>query len=270
MGSSGLIPRLPRREKNTPLPNNGMTKVFGGPHDFRLTILYPSCFRLNRVESVRVELSPVEPVDRVLDLNHQQQNAMLPIRLSIPGALVSAAETSLEISPFGATQALFHVTAMAAGVLPDARLEVTRDGETEAIPVPMRSQGNAWLAALAGITLLLPLLIFLPSHMPQWSNGGVERSMLTWMPRLPLGSEVASFAQSAFTWLATTGAGWHLSFFALMAMVMIATVLCVSRSPRPMIIKGPKFTLGSPPRPIDPPKYLTPVSEVDIAVSQPS
>jgi hypothetical protein len=91
-----------------------------------------------------------------------------------------------------------------------------------------------------------------------------------WLPRLPLAQEAASFAQAAFTWLGTTGAELHLSFFALVATVAFATMNCVSRSPRPTIIRGPRFTIGSAPRPIDPPKYLTPVSELEVGAARPS
>src|SRR5262249_48734189 len=153
---------------NTPLPHNGLTKVFGGPHDFRLTILYPSWFRINRVETVRVDLAPVDPVDPVLDLKQEQPDSALPIRLTIPCAIVSAPEASLDISPFATSQAIFRVTAIAAGPLPDACLEMTRDGNCEAVALPMRAQGNGWLVGLAVLTLLVPILLFLPSQIPQW------------------------------------------------------------------------------------------------------
>src|SRR5262245_35403817 len=124
MGSSGSNNHPPRRDNNTPLPNSGLTKVFGGPYEFRVSVLYPSHLRVNRVETVRVELAPVDPVDRVLDLQQEKPESQLPVRLSIPGAQILNADANLLISPFEATSAIFRVTPFAAGTLPDACLHV--------------------------------------------------------------------------------------------------------------------------------------------------
>ena len=259
MDSSGSPLRPARRENNTPIPNSAaMTKVFGGPHDFQISIHYPSRFQLNRLATVRVVLSPVEPVERVLDFGKQTPNAMLPVRLVIPGALVSPSEAGLAITPFASTEARFHVAPAVVGILPDARLELTRDGQFESIALPMRSQGNGWLIGLLACTILLPLLLYLPSWRSDWVSG-FETGLPYWLPNLPVAANIARPAQKVLSWLATRGAELHLSFFSLLALAALTAGTWFNRRSRVTCIQGAKFTLGAPPRPIDPPKYLTPV-----------
>jgi hypothetical protein len=80
---------------------------------------------------------------------------MVALRPVVPGALVAPAEQSLEVSRPGA-RATFHVTPLARGRLPEARVYVLHDGR----PVlELRTRMAARTQRLAGVLLLLALIL---------------------------------------------------------------------------------------------------------------
>jgi hypothetical protein len=84
---------------------------------------------------------------------------MVTLRPVVPGALVAPAELPLEISRPGA-RATFHVTPLARGRLPAARVGIFRDGrQVHEVRTPMkvRSQRLAWAILL--LALVLPALL---------------------------------------------------------------------------------------------------------------
>jgi hypothetical protein len=64
--------------------------------------------------------------------------------------------------------------------------------------------------------------------------------------------------------MATRGAELHLSFFSLLVMAAVTAGIWWQRWSRHTTVRGATFTLGAPSRPIDPPKYLTPVPEEEL------
>src|SRR5206468_5926248 len=110
-----------------------MPQTAEGPHEFRLGVEYPPGLSLGSVETVRVELAPVDPVDQLLDLGRPLLPAPLPVRLVVPGALVMPSEQGIDPSPFGPTEVIFNVTPLVAGPLPRARVEMLRGSKIEMI-----------------------------------------------------------------------------------------------------------------------------------------
>src|SRR5439155_15066503 len=119
---------------------------------------------------VTVSLAPPQPVDPALDVVRKKSSLTIPVRLVIPGAALLPAEQTLEPTSFGPEEATFHVTPLAEGELPDSRLEVFRHGKLEAIPLSVRCAGHHALAWMAALTVVVPLLLFLPVCWP----GGVD------------------------------------------------------------------------------------------------
>src|SRR5262249_35243413 len=95
MGSNSSV-RLLRREHSTPIPDDGSPATTNDSHDFRFTIHYPSRLRPNRVGSITVSLEPVRPLDRVLDIKRKKSENALPLRLLVPGAIVTPGEHAVE------------------------------------------------------------------------------------------------------------------------------------------------------------------------------
>ena len=179
---------------------------------------------------MKVSLSPLQPVDRALDVGRKKPADPIPLRLVIPGAILLPTEQALEPTPFGTAEAVFHVTALAEGVLPDCRLEVFRHGKLEAIPLQLRSDGNRALVWLAALTVLVPLLLFLPAIWPGLAEGGdVQRVVTGWFPGAPVA--VGRAAQAAYSFLATTGRNLSVSFFTFLMLLGATTLLAVSRRP---------------------------------------
>jgi hypothetical protein len=92
----------------------------------------------------------------------------------------------------------------------------------------------------------------------------METGLPYWLPNLPVVTSIARPAQQIIAWIATRGAELHLSFFSLLLMVAATAGLWWRRRSRYTVVRGATFTLGAPPRPIDPPKYLTPVAEEEL------
>jgi len=238
-----------RRTPATPLPSD---PSFGAiPTDavqYQLKVYYPGRMHPNRVETIKVALSPLQPVNRALDLGRKKPSCEIPVRLVIPGAVLLPAEQTLEPTPFGAAEATFHVTPLAEGRLPDCRLEVFRHGKVEAIPLPLRSQSHRALAWLIALTVLIPLLLFLPSCWPGVAEShDVEWAVTSWFPTSP--TAVSRGAQSAYAFLATTGRNLKLSFFTFLTLLGLTALWAASRRPTVETASNEPFFLMPPPSP---------------------
>src|SRR5438309_415910 len=81
-----------------------------------------------------------------------------------------------------------------------------------AIPLPLRAESHRALGWLAVLTVLIPLLLFLPACVPALAeNGFVSRVVTGWLPGHPVIAGEA--AETLYRFLATTGRNYSLSFF---------------------------------------------------------
>jgi hypothetical protein len=220
------------------------------------------------VHSVEVKLAPLQPADPALDLGRQALAEPLPIRLIVPGSLVVPSEQALEPSPFRATEATFHIVPLVPGPLAGARVEVLRAGRVDMLDLQIYSQGSLAPRLLFWLTMLVPLLLFLPGRFPEWvASAGVERELAAWLPGIPGRSELAHQVQNSVSLLASAGRDGHLSFFALCTLLVTGLLMWLWRRPRRAQCTSGVFSLGSPSgsRTATPPSYLTPVSVPDIS-----
>jgi hypothetical protein len=252
----------------TPLPRDSkLVKLPEGPHDFHIGVEFPIRMNVGAVDSIRVELAPVQPIDPALDLGRTKLSEPLPVRLIVPGSLVVPAEQGLEPSPFRTTEATFHIVPLVPGPLAGARVEVLRDGRVEVFEMNICSQGSLVPRLMFWLTLLVPLLLFLPSRFPDWvAKNGCEHELLDWLPGIPGRADLAHQMQHSIAVLGLVGRDMHLSFFALAALLIIGFALWFWRRPRRATSVSEVFSIGGrkPSRPPTPPSYLTPVSASDI------
>ena len=222
-------PRPNRRDTNTPIPSDpSFGNIPVDPVKYQLTVRYPGRLRPHRVETVTVSVAPLQAIDPALDVGRKRSMDPIPVRLVIPGAVLLPAEQALIPSPFGTAEAVFHVTAVAEGVLPNCRVEVFRHGKVEAIPLPLRSDSNRTLAWLIALTVVVPLLVFIPACWPDVAeSGAIERAVTDWFPASP--TSVGRGAQTVYAFLATTGRNLSLSFFTFLGLLGWMAVWAVSR-----------------------------------------
>jgi len=265
MGSNSSV-RLLRREHSTPIPDDGSSPTTTDLHDFRFTVHYPSRLRPNRVDSVTVTLEPVRPLDRVLDIKRKKTENALPLRLLVPGAIVTPAEHAVEPSAFDSVEAVFQVAALADGDLSGSRLEILRQGQLDIIPLPLKCESSVpvrWLLALA---VLLPALMNLPSCWPELAaNQAIENAVREWLPNIPgLSGTIAQIAQGGYEFLAGSGKDVKVSFFAFLGLMVAAAVWAFVCRPQQSTATGPVFSHTMKPRSGDIPPLLTPASVDDV------
>jgi hypothetical protein len=220
------------------------------------------------VHSIGVKLAPLQPADPALELGRPNPTEPLPVRLIVPGSLVVPAEQALEPSPFRASEATFHIVPLVPGPLAGARVEVLREGRVDMLELPVCSQGSLAPRLMFWLTLLLPLLLYLPGRFPEWvASAGVERELSAWLPGIPGRAELAHQVQNSIALLAIAGRDGHLSFFALCILLATSFALWLSRRPRRSTCLSGTFTLGSPPpsRTNTLPSYLTPISVPELS-----
>ncbi len=254
----------------TPLPRDSqLVKLPREARDFQLVVDFPLRMNVGDVHSLNVRLAPLQPADANLDLGKQNVGEPLPVRLIVPGSLVVPAEQALEPSPFRMTEATFHIVPLVPGPLAGARVEVLRDGRVDMLDLNLRSQGSLGPRLLFWLTLLVPLLLYLPGRFPEWvASAGVERELVAWLPGIPGRSELARQVQNSVALLASAGRDGHLSFFALCVLLTAGIGLWLWRRPRRASWESGIFSFGPPSAPrtaAPPPSYLTPVSVPDIS-----
>jgi hypothetical protein len=245
-----------------------MIKTADGPHDFRLGVEFSPGLRLGHVETVRVQVAPIEPVDRAFDLGHPLLPAPLPVRLIVPGALVVPSEQTIDPTPFNDTEVMFHVTPLVAGPLPQARVEMLRGHKIETIEMPVCGQGHTLPRVLAVLALLVPLFLYLPScFADQIADGTMERQVRAWLPEFGFRDTAAGGIQSVASVLATTGRAGHFSFFAFLGLGSAAICVALLRRPSRQSLWGAPFTIIAESKAGGPPSYLTPVSKSELGTA---
>src|SRR5688572_90464 len=123
------------RPMTTPMPHeHKLLQTTDGPHEFRLSVDFPTRVGLGALDTVRVRLEPLQVIHPVVDTGKTLLSEPMPVRLVIPGVLVAPPEQGLEPTPFGPAVALFHINPVAIGPLPEARVELLRGGRIESIP----------------------------------------------------------------------------------------------------------------------------------------
>lgn len=260
MGSSPSTTRL-NRPCSTPIPSDLRFPSRPTSTEYRVTILHPNRLQPNRVTSVCVQLAPEQRTDIMLDLAVKKPLEPIPLRLLVPGALVTPQEHAIEPSPNGPVEVMFHVTPLAEGSLPDARLEVYRNGQFEMIPVHFRCEtprGPWWGAFL---TIVVAILLHLPTC---WPTVDVAGPVSRWLPRVVGLNAIPATLQHGYRFLATTGHEASLSFLvATLGLTGVVAWVVVTRR-RVQTVAGATFTLDSNVRATEPPGFLHPVSEVEL------
>src|SRR5260370_40439946 len=92
--------RLTRPEYSTPIPRQ-QTVASPGALAFQFSVSHPDRVRLGHVEIVQVSVAPLQPADRLLEVGRKKPVPPCPIRLLVPGALITPAEHAVEPSPLG-------------------------------------------------------------------------------------------------------------------------------------------------------------------------
>jgi hypothetical protein len=261
MGSDSAV-RLARRGHTTPIPNEGATSTPPEPSEFRFRVNHPSRLRPHRVEAIEVSLAPLRPINRALDLRRKKTGASMPLRLLVPGAVVTPAEHAVEPSPFESIDVVFHVMPLADGPLSGARLEVLRQGQVETIPLALNCESTAPVRLLAALAVLIPILLSLPACWPEFAeNGSVENSLREWLPNVPgLSSTVAHVVQAAYDFLAGPARDLKISFFAFVGLAAAAAIWALICRPQQVVTKGQSFEYVFKSGPGDNPPLLAPAS----------
>jgi hypothetical protein len=235
--------RLAQREYKTPLPAEAPAAAPASAA-FRFRVVHASRVRIGSVETVHVSLEPLHPLERMLDIGPRKSAPPCLVRVLVPGALVAPADHAVEPSPSGPVDVPFYITPLAEGDLPDARVEVLRDGRVESLPIHLHSDSprTMWIGIL--LALLIALLLFLPTCWPEAANGAVERALTTWLPQLPgISPTLARLGQGFYTFLATTGKDASLSFIALFGMLLALGVWAFMRRPEEVTVVGEEFSV---------------------------
>jgi hypothetical protein len=190
----------------------------------------------------------LQAVNPVLDVGRKPSMEAIPVRLVIPGAVLLPAEQSLTPTPFGAAEVHFYVTPVAEGELPDCRVELFRRGKLEVVSLPLRSEGHRSIVWMCVITVLVPLLFFLPTCWPNLAdNGDVKRAVTDWFPAAP--SVIGKSLLAAYDFLAHAGHQLSLSFFTFLALLGWTTVWAVTRRPTVESAFNEPFLLTPSPAP---------------------
>lgn len=243
---------VPREDRLPPPPPDG-------PRKFQINVDFPTRMAVGALQTIRVELTPLEPLDRVVDLGRPLLAEPMPVRLIIPGALVTPPEQGLDPSPFEAAEAVFHVTPLATGELAEARTELLRGGRLDLVPMPMRCHSRVLPWLLAALTLLLPLTVH------ALGSPVAQQELLAWLPNLKI-DEVLSRSLADAGQLLRQG---RISFFTFLGLSATTLWLLLARRPHRTSAQGEPFALGPPPRhsASTPPSYLTPVSDPEVSVA---
>lgn len=247
--------------KGTPLPCD--QKLVEGPHEFRLGVDAPAWASLGAVTEVRVQLKPREAVDRVLDLG--RPIVSLPVRLVVPGSLVLPSEQNIEASPFEPTEVVFQLMPYVTGRLPECRVEALYGTRIESLAFPMRAHGHRWPWIWLTLTLVVPLLLHWPVMYADWiAEGGVARSAESWLPGLGGREAMASQLQSSANSLVRIARDYHLSFFALIGLLIVGLTELLDRRAKRLELWGAAFPVGTVTKVGAPPNYLMPVSSPEL------
>jgi hypothetical protein len=200
------------------------------------------------------------------------------VRPVVPGCQVVPGELSLD--PSNPVPGTFHLTPLATGRLPHARLELVRGGlRLPDCPLPLRSVTPTLVRRLALLAVLVPtLFLYLACYAglttPAGSapvSGPVAAALQHHLP--PLGSvtaEIAVAVQRTFDAFAAAEGSVRMGFL-LALMLTAGTVLAAvaDRSTRRTLLSQPIALGAASPPPSSrlrmPPPYLTPVSPDELS-----
>lgn len=259
--------RFQRRDPVTPFPAdaNKIPTVME-PIEYQISVEHPNRLRLHTLEPVRVLLSPVRPIEPLVPVAKNGVCEPLPLRLQIPGALVSPPEQGIVPSPYGTVEAVFTVCPLAEGEINEARLDIYRHGVLDSMPVPLTFGKNRWPMRVLIVALLIPLLLFLPALRPSLAaSGEVARVTKVWLPSVPkLADPIANAVQAVYKFLAGPGAEMSLSFYLVLLLLPIAAIIWIANRPQPKTIAGSSFIIGGPATPGVVGGMLTPLSDDEI------
>jgi hypothetical protein len=145
------------------------------PAEYKLQVSYYCTMKAQRVYPLVVEV----PRGKGAVAAEAPTGIVVLLRPVVPGALVAPAELPLEVSRPGA-QATFHVTPLARGRLPAARVRVLCDGRpVQELPARMvvKNQRLAWA--------LLLLALVVPPLLAYYTNGEGQLRGLVIDQRMP-------------------------------------------------------------------------------------
>jgi hypothetical protein len=160
----------------------------------KLRIRYARVMKPQRVYGLIVEV-PGSKKKKTDD--DAARGGIVVVRPIIPGAQVVPAEHRLEVAP--GNQVSFHVTPLAKGKLPRARLEVHAAGQApETVPLTMKARTNRLALVLLVLAYLVPVFmnsLTKGSLKPPAGNldGHFKDPMMKGLPPVPLFNEKADF-----------------------------------------------------------------------------
>jgi len=133
----------------------------------------------------------------------------------IPGTIVTPTEQTLSMNQLS-QEVLFHVTPLAFGELPTARLEFVLPGqEMRSMPLTMRGVSPRWTARLAFLVLVIPALLFLSRGARTWATpdaGLSERLNLLLPAWFPMKQTLTDVSQGFMDYLVLRGGSMQLCF----------------------------------------------------------
>ncbi|HEY8506084.1 MAG TPA: hypothetical protein VIL46_15970 [Gemmataceae bacterium] len=248
----------------TGVPASGPT----GPACY-LRVRYARRMTPQRVYPVRVELEKAP----ALNSAKREPQGAVRLRLEVPGALVAPAERELDAGAAGAA-AVFHLTPLAFGELPGAKLHYEPPGQPPqvmALPMQGVSQRKTWVLAL--LFVLVPAALFAARGKTQWATppdgsapGGWEQRLQLFLPQsTPLRGALIATSQAAVDLVVLKGGTYKLPFVAAGLLLVLTGWSWLRNRPALGALSGPSFRMpaagsgepaarGVPPslRPVDP------------------
>jgi hypothetical protein len=170
---SPAMPATPGREPAAARLDQGHART----GSVSLNVRYYKAMKPNRVYPLVVELprAAAKPVAGA--------NAPLVVKPIVGGAVVTPTEQAVELNPSGG-EVTFHVTPVAKGTLPDARVEISQQGRpVDAIPLKMKARTQCMTWVLLLLTILLPSILAYYTY-AQPLTGDVPRLTLPEGPQL--------------------------------------------------------------------------------------
>jgi hypothetical protein len=188
------------------------------------------------------------------------------MRLVVPGALVSPSEQFVDVTDMGG-YSMFHITPLAEGQLPSARVEIVRQGRVaQRVELRLACQRRRH-ARLVAMSVLLTILVPISCHLPvMFPNSEFGVSFARAFSNVPPATDtLAAIAQSIYDFLGTTAAPWLLGpiSFGLLLLVTLRIALRRDRLGRTTtdgsILSPETLRLAGPP------PFLSPVNELELS-----
>lgn len=233
--------------------------------EFRLGVEYPQPMPRFVVSPIRVYLEPTSPVHEFLDIHRSAAPQPLPVRLMVPGAIVTPGEAMLQPSASRVAEAVFFVTPLARGPL-FSRVEMHRGNQVESLEFQVRSQGPLLPWLLAILTVLLPGLLHFLAQSDKSLTLWVQEQVMAWLPfgsgAEPLARSLSRLTEQAVAIVRDT----RLSFLTFVGLTLATICLLLLRRPTWTRRWGESSPLqgAAGAKAQVPPNYLTPVSLSEI------